>query len=61
MESDEIMTAEQVAKELKVARSTIQNMIKDGRLKPIEPSNPALKRQKLRFLRSEVEKLKPTI
>lgn len=53
----ETMTAKQVASELNVSRATIQTMIKDGRLKPIDPPNPALRRQKLLFRRADVEKL----
>jgi excisionase family DNA binding protein len=58
-EESDLMTVPEVARELKISRMTVKRMVKDGRLTPVVPHNPALKRQRYQFRRSEVERLKP--
>ena len=53
------MTVPQVARALHVSRMTVKRMVADGRLKPVIPYNPALKRQHYQFRPADVERLKP--
>lgn len=53
----EILTAQQAADLLKISRATFQRRVKAGDIKSIEPANPLLKRQVLKFRRSDVEAL----
>lgn len=58
-ESDELMEAKDVAKELNVSRTTLQRLIQAGKLKPVNERNPLLVRpKKLYFKKSDVEALK---
>lgn len=55
------MTPEEVAKELGISRSTLQRLIKDELLHPIDPVEPFKLRQKpYSFRRSDVVALKNT-
>jgi len=52
------MSAKQVADELNISRTTLQRLIVEGKIKPIETDNPLLKRpRRLTFRRSDVEAL----
>jgi excisionase family DNA binding protein len=53
----EILTAHQAAELLRVSRSTFQRLVTSGRVKSVEPANPLLKRQVLRFKREDIERL----
>ena len=53
------MTVPQAARELQVSRMTIKRMVADGRLKPVQPHNPALRRQHYVFAKQDVDRLKP--
>lgn len=56
----DILTAQQAADLLGVSRSTFQRLMKDEKkgIHPLDPPNPLLKRQPLRFARADIEKLK---
>jgi predicted site-specific integrase-resolvase len=54
----EFMTAEEVAKELNVSRSTLQRLIVKGTIKPTNEPNPFISKPKaFKFNRSDVEAL----
>jgi len=53
------MSLQEAADFLEVSRATIYNMIADGRLIPLPPTNPAKKRQPRRFNRAQVYALRP--
>lgn len=60
MNKDETMTSSELAEKLGISLPTLHRRLKSGELalKPINPPNPNLKRQKqLLFVRSEVEAL----
>ena len=57
MTKNETLKSSEAAQLLSVSRSTFQRMIEDKKVKSIHAYNPLLKRQKLEFLRSEIEKL----
>ena len=53
------MTTSQVARALGVSADTVRRWVKAGRLRPITPANPLLRRPKsLRFRREDVEALR---
>lgn len=58
-EESDLMNVPEVARELKISRMTVKRMVADGRLTPVAPHNPALKRQRYQFRRADVERLKP--
>jgi predicted DNA-binding transcriptional regulator AlpA len=60
MNKDETMTSSELAEKLGISLPTLHRRLKSGELalKPVNPPNPNLKRQKqLLFARSEVEAL----
>ena len=55
--ADDLLNVEQVAKLLGVSRPTIYRLMRDGRLTPATPDNPALLAQRRKFRRVDVERL----
>jgi excisionase family DNA binding protein len=57
-ETEDIMTAKDAAALLGVSAPTIKRMVLDGRIVPVTPYRPYVKRQNLRFTRAEVLRVK---
>jgi len=57
-ETEDSMTAKDAAALLGVSAPTIKRMVLDGRLTPVTPYRPYVKRQNLRFTRAEVLRVK---
>jgi predicted DNA-binding transcriptional regulator AlpA len=58
-EQEQPMTMQDVMRFLEVSRATVYNMMADGRLTPLPPSNSAKRRQPRRFARDQVYALRP--
>jgi hypothetical protein len=54
IDPSDILGVPQAAALMHVTRMTVKRMAADGRLTPIDPPNPALRRQRLRFRRADV-------
>lgn len=55
--ADELLSVQDVAKMLKVSRPKVYDLMRKGRLTPVEEDNPFLEKQRRRFRRGDVERL----